>query len=233
MQHLQLAKRIAHAGLLDYNQSQKQKLLYTHMLKIGLDTWRIYSIEHIEAVNNEAFKISANARELFWIKYFNTRNPSGLNMILPVAIEDSSKKATKIHDNINAVQDIVGEAKILVPYKRRCFGSRIYNRRIQYLSKLVEEDKFNYKTLDSYSVKNLQALLNRLENVSDKILKIPLHTAQILRSWTKNKLLKSQLPVKVIKTYRFMLKFTHKQVHNLRIKEYSIITVGIIYYQVY
>ena len=66
------------------------------MLKSGLNDWRIYPIEHIETDNIECFKQLANERELFWINYFNTLTPYGLNMNLPLAEEDIQQQLRPI-----------------------------------------------------------------------------------------------------------------------------------------
>jgi hypothetical protein len=60
MEHIQQAKRQSNS--LEYNQAMKQKLLYTHMIKIGLDNWRIYPLEHIPATDSGMFKKLANSR---------------------------------------------------------------------------------------------------------------------------------------------------------------------------
>ena len=209
MEHLQTAKRIANSELLKYTQSRKQKLLYTHMLKTGLDIWRIYPIENIETDKLECFKQLATERELFWIKYFNTLTPYGLNMNLPIATEKVQLPVLPPETEGKVKDQNDGDFKSLVPYKRRRYDSRNYTRKIQLLNRLMLADNFKCNTLDRYTVKHLQAMLCHLENINAEQLKIPKHTAQTLRTLIKCNLLKPQTPIRKTRIYRFILKLSY------------------------
>ena len=218
MEHIQQAKRQSNS--LEYNQAMKQKLLYTHMLKIGLDNWRVYPLEHIPASDKVMFKKLANTRELDWMIQFNTGRPNGLNMIHPVAMDKTLENETvKEPVKVSSTED--KKQEMMVTRSQRKYDSRNYPRRIRYLNKLIIEEKFNYKILDMYTVKNLQEMLKYLENRSISELHINIDTASILRPWIKSKL-QWPSPQKVKHPYRIWITLAHDRIQDLNIGQYFI-----------
>ena len=138
MQHLSTAKRIENSIGIEYNLKLKQKRLYTHMIKIGLNHWRVYPLERIESTSNTHFKSLAAKVELFWIKHLNTLNPYGLNMILPVT-KLHGDAVVKVHNQTLAQCDIKDKNhnhSALVAYTVRHFASRNYRYRIPYVRQI-------------------------------------------------------------------------------------------------
>ena len=99
------------------------------------------------------FQRVSNERELFWIKYFNTLTPFGLNMNLPieeVQLPELSQ-ATEVKWGSNM---------------RHQHISTLQTEKVRLKNKLMLEDKFNCNTLDKYKVNNLQKLFDHLENIN-------------------------------------------------------------------
>jgi len=180
MEHLQAAKRLEVNKSPDKFQA-KQKLLYQHMCSLGLDKWRVYAVEHLDTQEKGMFKQLADLRETFWIKYFNTLTPAGLNMILPINdVTYTDLKGGEIKRDINLEERHLSKNQ-LVPYKVRRYNSRNYLHRIQYIGHLIEQKQFHNGTLDRYSAKNQYWILTTLENSSSDDLQVDQETYWILR----------------------------------------------------
>src|SRR5258705_4852403 len=61
-EHLQATKNMEKHGDLEFNKSSKQKNLYTHMLKLGINIWRIFPIVQIISPKAD-FKTLADTQE--------------------------------------------------------------------------------------------------------------------------------------------------------------------------
>ena len=142
MEHLRSAQNMVASNMLEYNISMEYKKLYTHMVKTGLEYWRILPIVHIDYSAGTDFKNVADVHEKFWIQCFNTRSTHGLNMYIPkVTLHTTAEPVTRVHT-------------FPISGKKRRFTSRHYKHRLQFLSKQIEELNFNDSTLDGYSLKN-------------------------------------------------------------------------------
>jgi len=187
MEHLRKAKQLSKLELVEYNTLMKQKLLYTHMVKIGLEGWYVYPIEQVQA-DNLSFKTTACERELFWIKHFGTLTPHGLNMILPLSpnhtLIESKVDNIALDSKVDNAVDL-NTTQPLVVYPLRRFESRNFKKKLQRLNTLIDENKFDYKMLDKYKLKNINTMLNILDNTDPTLLTISPVNAQLLRSFFK------------------------------------------------
>jgi hypothetical protein len=201
IEHIQAAKRVRASADTDTLIKSKQQLLYTHMLKLGIDLWYIYPIEGIAV---SMFGQLANVREAFWIIRFKTLSPLGLNKLLPPAGIDI---------------DILAQPQPLVVYKRRRFQSRNYRKKLQHLHNFLVEGTFKTSVLNRYKYKNIYAMLMILENINPILLNISVLDAQTLRSCLKEKLCIKR-PVKVRNSLHLTIKYIHTYMTHLRLLNY-------------
>ena len=209
IQHLQAARRMEKSESVEYKKMMKQQLLYVHMVKIGIEYWKIYPLEQIltDEVN---YKRLANIREAYWIKKLNTLTPQGLNMILPTD-EDLGEPDEVLSNQITTSPSVV--------HPLRRFEARNIRRKLKKLNRLLEEDKFNSKVLDRYKLENIYAMHTMLENMNPEYLKIPLHNSQIIRGLLSNQLQRTKAS-KIIKPYQLMIVFSHKNIYYIKLQEY-------------
>ncbi len=217
MEHVRQAKQMIKLDLVEYNIKMKQKLLYSNMIKIGLEGWYVYPIEQVQA-DNLNFKEVACGREQFWIQYFGTLTPHGLNMILPAS--ENNKVDTILESK--ADNEEAGDIKTtqpLVVYKLRRYDSRNYKKKLQRLNTQIEENKLDCRQLEKYKLKNIEIMLNIIDNTNPALLNISPDNAQILRGFFKN-ILNKPLLQSSQKQEQICIQLSIRQIQNIRLREY-------------
>jgi len=107
----------------------------------------------------------------------------------------------------------------LMVYKLRRFDSRNFKKKLQRLNTLIDENKFDCRKLEKYKLKNIETMLNIIDNTDPTLITISPVNAQLLRSFFKLILNKPSIQSSH-KHEQIYIQYSQRFVQNIRLREY-------------